>query len=155
MTQAYNLSQLANNVNSSGQLDASIGLNNSVPVANGGTGSSTAASAKVALEIITGTTGSEILPAGTIAQRDGSPQAGYIRFNTDYTQFEGYNGTSWGAIGAGAKGGGSNAVFFENDQTVTVSYTITTGKNAMSAGPITIDNGVEVTVPDNSTWVIV
>ena len=45
MTQAYNLSQLANNLNSSGQLDATDGLVNAVPVANGGTGASTAAAA--------------------------------------------------------------------------------------------------------------
>lgn len=38
MTQAFNLSQLANKVNTSGQLDASTGLVNTVPVANGGTG---------------------------------------------------------------------------------------------------------------------
>ncbi len=45
MTQAYNLSQLANNLNSSGQLDATDGLVNAVPVANGGTGASTVAAA--------------------------------------------------------------------------------------------------------------
>ena len=155
MTQAFNLSQLANFTNSSGQLDASTGLYNDVPVSNGGTGGSTAADAKVNLEVITDVTGSEILPVGTTAERDASPQAGYIRFNTDYTGFEGYNGTDWGSIGAGAKGGGNNQVFFENDQTVTVSYTITTGKNAMSAGPITINTGIEVAVPTDSTWVIV
>jgi hypothetical protein len=155
MTQAFNLSQLANFTNSSGQLDASTGLFNNVPVANGGTGGSTATNGKIGLEVITAATGSEILPVGTTAERDGSPQAGYIRFNTDYTGFEGYNGTDWGSIGAGAKGGGNNQVFFENDQIVTVSYTITVGKNAMSAGPITIDTGVEVTVPTDSTWVIV
>lgn len=38
MTQAFNLSQLANNLNSAGQLDATDGLVNAVPVANGGTG---------------------------------------------------------------------------------------------------------------------
>ena len=38
MTQAYNLSQLANNLNTTGQLDATDGLVNAVPVANGGTG---------------------------------------------------------------------------------------------------------------------
>lgn len=38
MTQAFNLSQLANNLNSSGQLDATDGLTGAVPVANGGTG---------------------------------------------------------------------------------------------------------------------
>lgn len=41
MTQAFNLSQLANNLNSSGQLDATDGLVNAVPVSNGGTGVST------------------------------------------------------------------------------------------------------------------
>lgn len=155
MTQAFNLSQLANFTNSSGQVDASAGLYNAVPVANGGTGATTTANAKIALNVITSLTGSEVLPKGTTLQRDGSPQAGYIRFNTDFTTFEGYNGSSWGSIGAGAKGGGNNQIFFENDQNVTVDYTITTGKNAMSAGPITIDTGISVTVPTDSTWVIV
>jgi hypothetical protein len=41
MTQAYNLSQLANNLNTSGQLDATDGLVNAVPPANGGTGQAT------------------------------------------------------------------------------------------------------------------
>lgn len=40
MTQAYNLSQLANNLNTAGQLDATDGLVNAVPAANGGTGQS-------------------------------------------------------------------------------------------------------------------
>jgi hypothetical protein len=155
MTQAYNLSQVANFANTSGQIDASAGLFNEVQVANGGTGAGTATDAKIGLEVITAATGSQILPVGTEAERDGSPEAGYIRFNSDFSQFEGYNGTSWGAIGSGAQGGGNNPVFFENDQTVTVSYTITTNKNAMSAGPITIDDGVTVTVPTNSTWTIV
>jgi hypothetical protein len=46
MTQAFNLSQLANNLNTAGQLDATDGLVNAVPVANGGTGASTASSAR-------------------------------------------------------------------------------------------------------------
>jgi hypothetical protein len=41
MTQAYNLSQLANNLNTAGQLDATDGLVGAVPPANGGTGQST------------------------------------------------------------------------------------------------------------------
>jgi len=52
-------------------------------------------------------------------------------------------------------GGGSNKVFFENDMNVTTDYTITSGKNAMSAGPITIDNGVTVTVGNGQTWTVV
>lgn len=55
MTQAFNLSQLANNLNSSGQLDATDGLVNAVPVANGGTGASTAAAARTNLGAATGT----------------------------------------------------------------------------------------------------
>ena len=52
-------------------------------------------------------------------------------------------------------GGGTDKVFYENDQTVTASYTLTTNKNAMSAGPITINSGITVTVPSGSSWVIV
>lgn len=63
---------------------------------------------------------------------------------------------SWQKAAAGAMGGGSaNAVFFENDQTVTDDYTITTGKNAGTFGPITINDGITVTVPDDSIWTIV
>jgi hypothetical protein len=55
----------------------------------------------------------------------------------------------------GATGGGSDRVFYENDQTVNTNYTIATNKNAMSAGPITVANGITVTVPNGSTWTIV
>lgn len=54
-----------------------------------------------------------------------------------------------------AKGGGNDKIFFENDQVVTSDYTITQGKNAMSAGDITINDGVLVTAPSGSTWTIV
>lgn len=57
--------------------------------------------------------------------------------------------------GGGASGGGSDQVFFENDQTVTTSYTIPTGKNAGTFGPITINDGVTVTIPDGDVWTIV
>ena len=57
MTQAYNLSQLANNLNTSGQLDATDGLANAVPVANGGTGASTQTTARTNLDVPS-TTGS-------------------------------------------------------------------------------------------------
>jgi hypothetical protein len=57
--------------------------------------------------------------------------------------------------GGGATGGGVDQVFFQNSQVVTTSYTITTGKNAMSAGPITINSGVTVTIPSGSVWTIV
>lgn len=103
----------------------------------------------------TGDTGSALIPVGSTAQRNGTPGAGYFRFNNSTNQFEGYNGTAWGAVGGGATGGANNPVFYENDQTITANYTITTGKNAMTAGPVTLADGVEVTIPDGSTWTIV
>jgi hypothetical protein len=66
-----------------------------------------------------------------------------------------YTAGIWTQIGGGATGTGNNQVFVLNDQTVTASYAIPTGKNASSAGPITIATGVTVTVPTDSTWVIV
>lgn len=70
-----------------------------------------------------------------------------------------YDGASFvilsGGSGAGATGAAGNQVFFENDQQVTASYTITAGKNAVSAGPVTINVGVTVSVPVGSTWSIV
>jgi hypothetical protein len=80
---------------------------------------------------------------------------GYIRYNTTLTRFEGYDGSAWGQLGGGATGGGGDTVFVENSQNVTVNYTITSGKNATSAGAITINSGVTVTVPSGSRWVIV
>ena len=68
------------------------------------------------------------------------------------------DGASWrtvGLSGGGAVGGGSDQVFYENGTTVTTNYTISTGKNAMSAGPITVNSGVTVTVPTGSRWAIV
>lgn len=57
--------------------------------------------------------------------------------------------------GGGATGGGSDEVFYENDQAVTTNYSISASHNAMSAGPITINNGITVTVPSGVRWVVV
>jgi hypothetical protein len=124
-----------------------------VAIANGGTGATTAATAVVSLGVRTSSTGSEIIPSGTTAQRDGTPLAGYFRFNSTNVQFEGYNGTAWSGVG-GASGGGGNPIMYENDSVVSVNYTMTTGKNASSTGPLTINSGISVTVPTGSTWVI-
>jgi hypothetical protein len=104
----------------------------------------------------TSSTGSAVMPSGTTAQRNGSPGAGNLRFNTTDTSFEGYDGSAWGAIGGGggASGGGSDAIFYENGQTITTSYSITASTNAMSTGPLTVNSGVSVTVPSGSRWVV-
>tara|TARA_Y100000401_G_scaffold100967_1_gene90190 strand:- start:51 stop:983 length:933 start_codon:yes stop_codon:yes gene_type:complete len=65
------------------------------------------------------------------------------------------DGSNLTGISAGATGGGSDEIFYENGQNVTTNYTITNGKNAMSAGPITIDSGVTVTVGAGETYTIV
>jgi len=51
--------------------------------------------------------------------------------------------------------GAQQDVFYENSQTVSSSYTITTNKSAMSAGPVTLNSSVTVTIPSGSRWVIV
>lgn len=103
----------------------------------------------------TSDTGAAELPVGTSAERDSSPDAGYIRYNTTINSFEGYDGSAWGSIGGGATGGGTDEVFVENDQTVTDDYTVTSNKNAMSTGPIEIDDGVTVTVESGARWVVI
>lgn len=95
------------------------------------------------------------LPTGTTAQRPVSPASGMVRFNTDSAQYEGYNGVAWTSIGGGAQGGGADKVFLETDQVVSVSYQITNGKNAVTAGPVTIGAGAVVTIPSGASWVIV
>lgn len=48
----------------------------------------------------------------------------------------------------------STGCIYENAQTITSNYTINTGYNALSCGPITINTGVTVTVPTDSYWTI-
>ena len=43
---------------------------------------------------------------------------------------------------------------YEHAHTISANYSITSGNNALTAGPITINSGVSVTVPTGSTWVI-
>lgn len=106
-------------------------------------------------DVILGTTTALELPDGTTGQRPGSPVNGMIRYNTTLSTFEGYKNAAWGAIGGGATGGGSDDVFYENGQTVTTNYTLTTNKNAVTAGPVTVNSGVTVTIPSGSSWVVV
>jgi hypothetical protein len=98
-------------------------------------------------------TGSITLPNGTTGERP-TPVTGMVRYNSTEGTFEGYSNGAWGAIGGGATGGGGDQVFYENELTVTADYTLTTARNAMSTGPITINSGVTVTVPTDQRWVI-
>jgi len=51
--------------------------------------------------------------------------------------------------------GDVSGTFFINPTTVSVNYTIPSNYNAMTAGPITVNSGITVTVPSGSTWVVV
>jgi len=95
------------------------------------------------------------IPVGTTAQRPGSPSKGDFRFNDTTSSAEIYNGSEFTAVGggAGATGGGNDEVFFESDQNVTTSYTLTANKNAHTVSP-TINSGVTVTVPSGAILVI-
>lgn len=87
MTQAFNLSQLANLVNTSGQLNAATGLFNQTPVANGGTGLSTV------------TSGAILLGAGTSAMT--------VLAGTTPGTVIGSSPTGWSAVPNTSVGGGN------------------------------------------------
>jgi len=135
LTSANNLSDLA----SATTARTNLGL---------GTAATTAATAYVAQ---TGTTASATVPNGTTAQRDGSPANGMFRYNSTLSEFEGYAAGAWGSIGGGASAGGA---IYENTDDITDNYTLTTGSNGMSVGPITIAATKTVTVPSGQRWVI-
>ena len=110
-------------------------------------------------DVTMSSTGFLKIPVGNNAQQPGqsgapAAAAGQFRYNSDLGQFEGYT-TSWGAIGggAGATGGGTDEVFLETGQTVTTSYQLSAGKNAVTVSP-TINSGAVITVPSGATLVI-
>ena len=95
------------------------------------------------LDVTFSGTGYVQMPVGATTDRPGTPTDGMLRYNTTLDTFEGFVNGAWGPVGggAGATGGGPDEVFIENDQTVTISYTIPATKNAMTTGPITLDAG--------------
>lgn len=86
----------------------------------------------------------------------GDVNVGELALNVeDRKMYTKNSGGSVVQVGGGATGAGTDDIFYENGQTVTSNYTITSGKNAMSTGAITINSGVTVTVPSGSRWVII
>ena len=121
-----------------------------------------AASPTMTGDVTMSSTGFLLVPKGTTAQQPGQanqPQAaaGQFRYNTDLNQFEGYT-SSWGAIGGGggATGGGTEAIFHENENQMDQDYTIGDGTaniNAGVFGPLTIN--ATLTIPSGSVVSIV
>jgi hypothetical protein len=94
------------------------------------------------LDVTFSGTGYVQMPVGATTDRPAVPAEGMFRYNSTEDIFEGYVNGEWGQVGgAGATGNGPDEVFYENDQTVTLSYTIPSTKNAMSTGPITLGAG--------------
>ena len=102
------------------------------------------------------------IPVGNASQQPGqsgapAAAAGQFRYNSTTQQFEGYT-TSWGAIGGGggATGGGTEAIFHENENQMDQDYTIGDGTaniNAGVFGPLTIN--ATLTIPSTSVLSIV
>ena len=97
---------------------------------------------------------STILASTSILNEDGSALTGNeILANGIYTVV--YNGSSWVLAGGGAGSGASaGGAVYENTQTISANYTMTSGKNGESVGPITIATGITVTIPSGSRWVV-
>lgn len=92
-----------------------------------------------------------ILSRGVNALNAGDLQAGgAYHLMYDGVQFQ-LMGSAAGGTGSGAVAGG---VLYENNQTLTADYTISAGKNAMMAGPLTIADGVTLTIPTGSSLVV-
>ena len=118
----------------------------------GPAGGATGATGPIGLTGATGPSGGPTGATGAtgVAGTNGSTGATGIAGSNGLTGSTGATGPSGGATGAG-----TDEIFWENDQIVTSNYTITTNKNAMSAGPITVNAGVIVTIPSGSVWTVV
>ena len=95
-------------------------------------------------------TGAVCISSGTTAQRPTVPKFGDQRANSTKGEMEWWDGTKWSGMG-----GSVNDAFYENSNVISADYTIPAGRNAMTAGPITILDGVVVAVSDGSVWSIV
>ena len=119
-------------------------------ISHGGTNASTIIGAKTTLGVISSQNDGTFIESGTTAQR--GPATTYkIRFNVDTSKYEGSTGSQWSPIAGGAR----NDVFFVNSNRLVINTTINSGENAVTAGPINIDNGVTILMDNNSTWTIV
>lgn len=161
ITAATNTANSANTTANSANGTAASAVttaNNALSTANGISAVANAAMPKAGGtftgDVTFGTTTATLVPVGTTAQRPAGT-AGQIRYNATLGGFEGFSSAGWGSLGGGATGGGSDKVFVETDQTVTTNYTLTAGKNALTAGPVTIANGISVVIPSGASWSIV
>jgi len=108
-------------------------------------------------EVFTPTGAGTVGDTGKVSSFQGNA-VGEIWLNTQTSppKLQIYNGSAWlDAGGAGAVGAGGDQIFLEVDQTLSTSYSVTSGKNAITAGPLTIAASKTLTIPSGSNLVIV
>jgi len=113
-------------------LPLSTGVTGTLPVVNGGTGQTSFTDGQLLIGNSTGNTLTKAtLTAGT---------------NITITN-------AAGAITIAASGGGSSNIL-ENDQIIASNYTISSAKNGLSVGPVTVNTGIAVTVGTGQKWLV-
>lgn len=120
-----------------------------VAIANGGTGQTTKVAAFDALSPLT--------TKGDLIGFDGVDNV-RLGVGTNNQVLTADSTTATGLKWATPSGGSSNITalgLWENNATISANYSITSGNNGMSAGPITVASGVTVTVPSGSSWAVV
>ena len=146
------------NLDYNGTITSAVWQGTPVAYNYGGTGLTTFVGANNALY----STSASTLTAGTLPIAAGG--TGQVTANDALNTFlptqTGNTGKVLGTDGTNTlwQSAGSNITdefLYENDSNADASYSIAVGNNAISAGPITIDDGVVVTVPDGSYWSIV
>ncbi len=96
--------------------------------------------------------------SGTVSGQQGVEKGEeWLDTSTTPNKLKIYNGSAWVETGGGGypSGGGSDEWALEHDNTVTTSYSIGSGKNVVSAGPVSVNASAVVTVPSTTTWVII
>ena len=125
--------------------------NTTLGTGSGSTVTHNAKTVTIPNDLIFSGTGTISTPVGTTLERPGSASNGMLRYNSTLAEFEGYAASAWGSIGGGASAGGA---VYENAQSITASYTMTTGTNGHSVGPITVVAPAVVTIPAGSHWLV-
>lgn len=98
---------------------------------------------------------STTITAGSIIQYQAtapsSPTTGSMWFDTTTNTLKVYQSSIWNPVGAQNNG----YPYIYNTNGINASWTVPSGYNAVSAGPITIADGVTVTISNGSSWAVV
>jgi len=106
-----------------------------------------------------------VLPRGNTSNRPTGVVSGTIRFNTDsdsaeiYVADAGQGSPGWTDVGGGGPSVGNNSVIRTNPNYIDTNCSIGPAngpefRNGFSKGPITINNGITVTIQNGGIWAI-